>query len=116
MLRNFAGAINGVSIARGTSFLKDRMGQQVFARGITVVDDPHRRRGLRSRPFDAEGLPTRPLNFVEDGVLTSWVLDLRSARQLGLASTGHASRGDRKCVEEGTSVSVGVDLGGRRIT
>src|SRR3546814_3271594 len=71
----------------------DRMGQRVFVRGSTVGGDPHRRRGLRSRPCDAEGLPTRPLNFVEDGVLTSWVLDLRSARQLGLASTGHASRG-----------------------
>jgi PmbA protein len=69
------------------------MGQRVFAPGIVVVDDPRRRRGLRSRPFDGEGVPTGARNLVEDGVLTSWLLDSRSARQLGLQSTGHASRG-----------------------
>jgi PmbA protein len=93
LISHFAGAINGASVARGTSFLKDRMGQRVFAPGIVVVDDPRRRRGLRSRPFDGEGVPTGARNLVEDGVLTSWLLDSRSARQLGLQSTGHASRG-----------------------
>ncbi len=93
LLRHLAGAINGAAIARGTSFLKDRMGQQIFPAGIRIVDDPLRRRGLASKPFDGEGLPTRRLELVSDGVLRSWVLDLHSARQLGLASTGSAARG-----------------------
>ncbi|OIQ90880.1 metalloprotease PmbA [mine drainage metagenome] len=90
---HLAGAINGAAIARGTSFLKDRLGQPVLAKGLSVIDDPHRARGLRSKPCDGEGLPNRRRAIVEDGVLTTWILDLRSARQLGLASTGHASRG-----------------------
>jgi PmbA protein len=93
LLGHLAGAINGAAIARGTSFLKDRLGEPVFAPGVTVVDDPHRRRGLRSKPFDAEGVATRRRNVVADGRLTTWILDLRSARQLGLKTTGHASRG-----------------------
>ncbi|WP_299443449.1 TldD/PmbA family protein [uncultured Rhodospira sp.] len=93
LVGHLLGAINGVAIARGTSFLKDRMGEPVFAPGITIMDDPHRHRGLKSRPCDAEGLPTRPMALVDDGRLTTWLLDLRSARQLGLDSTGHASRG-----------------------
>jgi PmbA protein len=93
LLGHLAGAINGGSIARGTSFLKDKMGQQILPKGFTVIDDPHRQRGLRSKPCDGEGLANRRRAFIEDGVLTSWVLDLRSARQLGLESTGHAARG-----------------------
>jgi len=93
LLRHLAGAVNGSAIARGTSFLKDRMDELVFAEGVSIVDDPHRRRGLRSKPFDAEGLANGPRRIVDAGRLTSWVLDLRSARQLGLASTGHAARG-----------------------
>jgi PmbA protein len=93
MLGHLSGAINGGAIARGTSFLKDKLGQRIFAKGITVIDDPHRRRGLRSKPFDGEGLANRRIAIVEDGVLTTWILDLRSARQLGLKSTGHAARG-----------------------
>ncbi len=93
LLGHLAGAINGASVARGTTFLKDRMGQRLFRAGITVIDDPRRRRGLRSRPFDAEGVPTAPLTLVEDGVLQTWVLDSRSARQLGLVTNGHAARG-----------------------
>jgi len=93
LVGHLAGAINGASIARGTSFLKDRMGERVFATGIVVRDDPRRRRGLRSRVFDGEGVPTRAMNVIEDGVLQSWLLDLRSAKQLGLHSTGHAGRG-----------------------
>jgi PmbA protein len=77
----------------GTSFLKDRLGQAIFPLGVNVVDDPHRRRGLRSKPFDGEGVVNRARKLIDDGVLTTWLLDLRSARQLGLASTGHASRG-----------------------
>ena len=93
LLGHLVGAINGASVARGTSFLKDRMGQQVLAAGLTVRDDPLRKRGLRSRPFDGEGMPGEGRAIVSDGVLTTWLLDWRSARQLGLASTGHASRG-----------------------
>jgi len=93
LLGSLIGAINGAGVARGTSFLKDKMGQQIFAPGIRVVDDPHRLRGMRSRPCDGEGVATKRLNVVEDGVLTTWLLDCRSARQLGLKSTGHASRG-----------------------
>jgi len=93
LLGHFAGAINGAAIARGTSFLKDKLGQRVFAPGVFVHDDARRKRGLRSRPFDAEGTPTAACTLIADGMLTSWLLDLRSARQLGLASTGHAVRG-----------------------
>jgi PmbA protein len=93
LIGHFASAINGASVARGTSFLKDRMGSRIFAPGIAVLDDPRRRRGLRSRPFDGEGVPARELLLADDGVLTTWLLDARSARQLGLRSTGHASRG-----------------------
>ncbi len=87
-----AGALNGAAVARGTSFLKDAMGEAVLKAGMTLVDDPHLRRGLASRPFDAEGLAGGRRLLVEDGMLSSWLLDLRSARQLGLASTGSAGR------------------------
>ncbi len=93
LLGHLVGAILGPSIARKTSFLKDKLGERVFPAGINIIDDPHRQRGLRSKPFDAEGLANQRRALVEDGILKTWVLDLRSARQLGLASTGHASRG-----------------------
>ena len=93
LVNHFLSAINGASIARGTSFLKDRLGQRVFAEGITIHDDPRRRRGLSSKAYDGEGTPTAARALVEGGVVKTWLLDSRSARQLGLASTGHASRG-----------------------
>ncbi|HJT12047.1 MAG TPA: TldD/PmbA family protein, partial [Dongiaceae bacterium] len=93
LIGHFVGAINGASIARGTSFLKDKMGQQIFAKGIRIIDDPHRPRGLRSKPFDGEGVANKKRALIEDGVLTTWLLDCRSARQLKLTTTGHASRG-----------------------
>lgn len=93
LMGSFTGAINGSAIARGTSFLKDSMHKQIFSEAITIVDDPHRIRGLGSRPFDGEGLPTRAYELVKDGVLQTWLLDIRSAKKLGLAPTGHASRG-----------------------
>ncbi len=93
LLSHLASAINGASIARGTSFLKYKLGQRIFGADITITDDPHRPRGLNSKPFDGEGIANRKRAIVEDGVLTTWVLDLRSARQLGLKSTGHAARG-----------------------
>jgi PmbA protein len=93
LVSHLASAINGAAVARKTSFLKDRLGQRLFRPGIQVLDDPLRRRGLRSRPFDAEGVATRRLAVVEDGVLASWILDSATARELGFASTGHAQRG-----------------------
>jgi PmbA protein len=93
LVSHFSGAINGASIARGTSFLKDKLGQRIFAPGIVIHDDPRRVRGGRSGTFDGEGVPTRARRLVDDGVLTTWLLDSRSAKQLGMASTGHASRG-----------------------
>jgi PmbA protein len=93
IVRHLAGAINGASIARGTSFLKSKMNEMVFAPGITIVDDPFRKRGLSSKPVDGEGIAPRRRALVDRGRLTTWILDLRSARQLGLKSTGHAARG-----------------------
>jgi PmbA protein len=93
LLGHLAGAINGAGVARGTSFLKEKLHQQIFAPGINIHDDPRRVRGLRSRVFDGEGTPTRARALVEDGVLTTWLLDSRSARQLGMTPTGHAARG-----------------------
>ncbi len=93
LIGHLAGAINGRAVARGTSFLKDKMGQRVFAEGIRVLDNPLRKRGLGSRPFDAEGLQTTRRAVIDDGVLTTWFLDLAAARQLNLEPTGHAARG-----------------------
>ena len=93
LLGHFAGAISGASVARGTSFLKDRMGTEIFAPHVSVMDDPHRRRGLRSKPFDGEGVANARRSLIDKGVLTSWLLDCASARQLGLTTTGHAARG-----------------------
>jgi PmbA protein len=88
----FVGAISGTSVARGTSFLKDKLGQQIFPRGLRITDEPHRVRGLGSTPFDDEGVANADLDLVADGVLTTWLLNVAAARQLGLETTGHASR------------------------
>ncbi len=88
-----ASAANGQSVARKTSFLREKLGQRIFREGVRIVDDPLRRRGLRSRPFDGEGVAARPLTLVEDGILMSWVLDTATAAELGMKTTGHASRG-----------------------
>ena len=93
LLSAMVGAVSGPAIARGTSFLKDKLGQAVFARGVTVTDDPHKLRGLGSSPFDDEGVANAPINLIDDGILTTWLLNSSSARQLGLSTTGHASRG-----------------------
>jgi PmbA protein len=93
LLSHLIAAISGPSIARGTSFLKDKLGERIFPESVTILDDPSRQRGLRSRPFDGEGVAVAPRALVENGVLKTWLLDLRSARQLGLTTTGHASRG-----------------------
>ncbi len=93
ILSPLLGAISGPSIARGTSFLKDKLGQQVLPKGAHLIDDPFRPRGLGSTPFDDEGVAVERKAIVEDGVLTTWLLNSSAASQLGLASTGHASRG-----------------------
>lgn len=93
LLGHFTGAINGAAIARGTSFLKDSMGKAIFLPGISIIDDPLRRRGLRSRSFDGEGQPVSRRALIEKGTLTTWLLDSRSAAQLGLKTSGHAARG-----------------------
>ncbi len=93
LLSPFVGAIAGPSVARGQSFLKDKLGQPVFSQSITLSEAPHRPRGLGSAPFDDEGLPTQERRLIDKGVLTTWLLNLSSSRQLGLEPTGHASRG-----------------------
>jgi len=89
---HLAAAINGRAIARGASFLKDKMGQPIMALGVDVIDDPLMPRGLASKPFDGEGLATGRLDIVSGGVLKNWILDLASARQLGLESNARAAR------------------------
>lgn len=93
LLGHLIGAITGSAITRGTSFLRDCLGETVFPAGVSVIDNPLRKRGLRSRPFDGEGLPVAESAIIDDGVLTGWLLDSASARQLGLEPTGHAKRG-----------------------
>lgn len=93
LLGHLAGAISGSAVARKSSFLKDRLGDRVFQPGVTVIDDPLRRRGLRSRPFDGEGLRVARMEIVADGLLLGWMAESASARQLGIAPTGHAARG-----------------------
>jgi PmbA protein len=93
LIGHLAGAISGAGVARGTSFLKDSLGERIYAAGIYIYDEPRRLRGARSKPFDAEGVPTANSTLIEDGVLTTWLLDSRSARQLGLKTNGHSNGG-----------------------
>jgi len=86
-------AINGTAIVRGSSWLRDALGEQVLPDGISLIEDPFRKRISASRPFDGEGLPSRKREIVRDGVLMGWTLDLATARRLGLESTANASRG-----------------------
>ncbi|NAZ38048.1 TldD/PmbA family protein [Rubellimicrobium sp. CFH 75288] len=93
LIGHLLSAINGAAVARGSSFLLDRLGEPVLPDGLTLREDPHRPRNPVSRLWDAEGLPTRPKALVEEGRLTTWLLDLASARRLGLRSTANAARG-----------------------
>lgn len=93
ILGHFSGAIVGPSIARKTSFLREKMGKAVFGSHVTVVDDPHIKKGMASKPFDGEGVANEKRTLIEDGVLTTWLLHSASARQLELETTGHAARG-----------------------
>ena len=93
LIGHILSAINGNSIARGASWLRDAMNTQILPSGLSLIEDPLRPRAAGSRPFDGEGLATQERALVEDGVLAGWVLDLATARKLGLASTGNAARG-----------------------
>lgn len=93
LVGHFAGSISGASVARGTSFLKDCMGEQLFAEGVRITDDPLKKRGRGSKPFDGEGVRTEALTLIDGGRLTTWLLDTSTAKQLGLASNGRAARG-----------------------
>lgn len=103
LIGHFTGAISGNAIARRASFLLDREDEQIFAPGIAIHDDPLRRRGLSSRPFDGEGLASTPRALVEGGKLTGWLMDSAAARQLGGNATGHAVRGAGGSPGVGTS-------------
>jgi PmbA protein len=103
LLGHLVGAITGGAIARKTSFLLDALESLVFDSGVSVIDDPHRQRGLRSRGFDAEGLATSPTTIIDQGRLTNWLMESASARQLGLPPTGHAARGVGGAPGTGTS-------------
>jgi PmbA protein len=93
LIGHLVNAINGASIARKTSFLKDKLGAQLFGNDIRIIDDPLRKRGLRSQSFDAEGVTVKKLALVDEGVLTTWLLDSATARELEMTTTGHAHRG-----------------------
>ena len=103
---HIAGAINGASVARKTSFLRDRMGQQILKRGMVLRDDPLIRRGPASRPFDGEGVRGERLDMVEDGVLKHWFLSTSTARELGLKTNGRGARGGTYVNPSSTNLSL----------
>jgi PmbA protein len=103
LVGHLASAVNGSAVARKTSFLQDKLGEHVFAPGIFIIDDPLRRRGLRSHPFDAEGVAGQRRAIVEDGRITTWILDCATARELGMTTTGHAQRGVSSTPSPGAS-------------
>ncbi|WND01673.1 TldD/PmbA family protein [Temperatibacter marinus] len=93
LIGHLTGAISGPAIARGTSFLQDGLHQQIFNSGITIIDDPFMKRGLKSKQFDGEGVSVGSMKLIDNGMLTTWTLNSASAKQLGMETTGHASRG-----------------------
>ena len=111
LIGHLLSAINGAAIARGASWLRDALGQQILPAHLSVIEDPHRPRISGSRPFDGEGLPTRRRLVVENGVLTGWTLDLGTARKLGMQSTANASRGTSSPPSPATS-NIDLTQGG----
>lgn len=103
IIGHFSGAISGASVARGTSFLKDQMGGQIFSEHINVIDDPHRSRGPASKPFDGEGVANERLDLITNGTLQCWILNSASAKQLGLETNGRATRGTASPPGSGTT-------------
>lgn len=112
LLTHFAAAITGGAVARKASFLQDRLGERVFAEGVAIIDDPLRVRGLRSRPFDGEGVRVRRVELVSDGILRTWTAETASARQLGIQPTGHAVRGASGAPGAGPT-NLFIEAGGR---
>lgn len=106
LVRHFTSAINGASVARKTSFLQNRLGERVFAPGIRIIDDPKRRRGMRSHPFDGEGVVAEAIVLAEDGVLKTWLLDSASARELDLVTNGRAGRSGGATTPASTNVTL----------
>ncbi len=102
LIGHLLGAANGASVARGGSWLRDRLGEAVLPATLSLEEQPHRPRASGSRPFDAEGLATSARKIVDGGVLTGWTLDLASGRQLGMASTANAQRGTSAPPSPGT--------------
>lgn len=103
---HIAGAINGASVARKTSFLRDKMGEQVLKAGLSVTDDPLIRRGSSSRPFDGEGVRGEKLTVIEDGVLKHWFLSTSTARELGLVTNGRGVRGGNQVTPASTNLAL----------
>ncbi len=93
LVGHLSAAVNGAAIARKTSFLRNKLGARIFPEAVRITDDPVRPRALASRPFDGEGVAGEPLDVVSGGVLNTWFLDSATARELGLATNGRASRG-----------------------
>lgn len=103
---HIAGAINGASVARKTSFLRDRMGEPVLKAGLSITDDPLIRRGSSSRPFDGEGVKGEKLTMIEDGVLKHWFLSTSTARELGLVTNGRGVRGGNQVSPASTNLAL----------
>jgi len=103
---HLAGAINGASVARKTSFLRDMMGKQVASAAITVIDEPLRRRGQASRPFDGEGIAGATLEMISRGVLNHWFLSTSAARELGLETNGRGARSGSSVSPSSTNLSI----------
>lgn len=106
LIGHLIGAANGAAIARKTSFLRDKLGSAVFSAGVRISDDPLRKRGLASRPFDGEGVAAEPLDVVADGTLATWILDSVSARELGFATNGRAMRGSSSTSPGATNLTL----------
>jgi PmbA protein len=103
---HLASAINGASVARKTSFLREQMGKQVASAAITVTDDPLRVRGQSSRPFDGEGVEGQPLTMLDKGVLQHWTLSTSAARELGLATNGRGARSASSVSPSSTNFTI----------
>jgi len=103
---HLAGMVNGASVARKTSLLRDYMGRKIMRSGIHVSDDPLRVRGVASRPFDGEGVTGQALDIIENGVLRNWLLSSASARELGLETNGRGARAGTSVVPAGTNFAI----------
>lgn len=106
LVGHIAGAINGAAVARKTSFLRDRMGQQILKAGLNITDDPLVVRGASSRPFDGEGVSGKRMAMIEDGVLKHWFLSTSTGRELGLPTNGRGVRGGSSVTPASTNLAL----------